>query len=367
MNRFFPPALSRYLALSYTAAFAGCLAGLLGVVYLFDTVELLRRASKFPDVPTALVLQMGILKLPEMAQIILPFAVLFSGMMVFWHLTRRHELVAVRAAGLSAWQFLGPVAGVALLIGVIQMTLLNPMGAVLLSKFESLESRYLDRRESLISLSAQGLWLRQAREEGGSVILHGAGVRLPEWALEDVMVLFFDSAGAFEKRIDAPAAHLETGRWILAESVVNAPGKPPEKTGLVTIDTALTAGDIEESFASPATVPFWRLPSFMATMRQTGFDPTRLEIHFQGLLAQPLMLVSMILLAAAVSLRQPRQKGTAILIGAGVLIGFAVFFMASFLQALGASGQIPVIPAAWAPAMISFLCGVGAILTLEDG
>ena len=113
MSRFFPSTLSRYLARVYTLNFLGLTAGLLGIVYLFDTVELLRRASKFSDVPLGLVLQMGLFKLPEVGQLTLPFAVLFSAMMTFWQLTRKHELVIVRAAGLSVWQFLGPVVGVA--------------------------------------------------------------------------------------------------------------------------------------------------------------------------------------------------------------------------------------------------------------
>ena len=81
IKRFFPSTLSRYLGRTYILGFLSLLAVLLGIVYLFDTVELFRRASKFSDVPLPLVLQMGLLKLPEVGQIILPFAVLFSAMM----------------------------------------------------------------------------------------------------------------------------------------------------------------------------------------------------------------------------------------------------------------------------------------------
>lgn len=68
-------------------------------MYLFDTVELLRRAAKFSDVPFSLVLQMGLLKLPDVGQVILPFAVLFGGFYI-WSLSRKQELVSIRAAGL---------------------------------------------------------------------------------------------------------------------------------------------------------------------------------------------------------------------------------------------------------------------------
>ena len=102
-------------------------------------------------------------------------------------------------------------------------------------------------------------------------------------------------------------------------------------------------------------------------MEATGFDTTQMKIHYQTLLAQPLLFVAMILLAATVSLRPPRAGGTMALIASGVFTGFIVFFVASFLQALGSSHQIPVFLAAWSPALIAFLLGIAAILNIEDG
>ena len=58
-----------------------------------------------------LLLEMAALKLPHMAQEIMPFAILFGTMMAFWRLTRSNELVVARAAGVSVWQFLTPAAG----------------------------------------------------------------------------------------------------------------------------------------------------------------------------------------------------------------------------------------------------------------
>jgi lipopolysaccharide export system permease protein len=368
MSRIFPPTLSRYLARVYAVNFLILLFGLLAIVYLFDTVELLRRASKFDDVPLPLVLQMGLLKLPEVGQMTLPFAVLFSAMMTFWQLTRKHELVIVRAAGLSVWQFLGPVVGVALLIGVLQITVINPLGAMLLGRFDVLESRHLNRQENLVSLSEQGLWLRQGEEQDGEVILHARRVQMPEWVLKDVMALFFDANNDFARRIDAREATLKNGEWTFLHAVVNQPGDiHPRQADYISLATPLTVGEIEESFASANTIPFWRLGAFIKTMESTGFDATALKIQMQGLLSRPLMFAAMILLAASVSLRPPRLRGTGTLVVAGVVIGFIVFFLSSFLQALGASGQLPPLISAWVAPAICLLLGLLAMMTLEDG
>lgn len=358
--------LSRYLARIFTLNLLGMAAMLLGLVYLMDMVELLRRAAKFEDVPLLLIIQMGFLKLPEIGQAIFPFIVLFSALFTFWQLSRRQELVVLRSAGVSVWQFLAPIAAVAAASGIIIAFVINPLGAVFFGKFRSLESNYLDSDKSTVALFDEGLWLRQEIPDGYA-ILHAGKVEMPNWRLQDVMTLFFDNNDIMTKRIDSDAAQLKDGEWVFRNAVENVPQQPSVRHDVTRLPTKLTPQEIEESFATPETMGFWNLPSFIATLDRTGFDSTRLRIHFQGLLAQPFLLMSMILLAASVALRPQRQGSTFLFIIGGVTIGFVVFFLSNFLTALGASHSIPVFLAAWSPAMIGGLLGIAALLTLEDG
>lgn len=366
IKNFFPSTLSRYLAKTYALSFIQLLGILLGIVYLFDTVELLRRAAKFEGVPFTLVLQMGLLKLPDIGQIVLPFAVLFSALYTFWFLARRHELVIVRAAGLSVWQFLGPIVGVALLIGVFHMTVINPIGAMLVSRYQAMEAQYLQAKENTVSVGEQGLWLRQKTEEGG-IILHAERVKMPEWKLSGVTTFFFSKKGDFVRRADSQTAILEPGNWTFLNVTVNEAGRPPKKIPSEHLATDLTVMEIEESFSTPEQTPFWTLPAYIRTMEATGFDSRKLRIHYQSLLAQPLLFAAMVILAATVSLRVARFQPVALMIGGGVVIGFLMFFASSFLKALGASDQIPVLLAAWFPPLIALSLGISVILTTEDG
>jgi lipopolysaccharide export system permease protein len=365
-NHIFPKTLSRYLAATYTLAFFQLLAVLLGIIYLFDTVELLRRAAKFDTVPLSLVLQMGLLKLPEVGQVILPFAVLFSALYTFWLLARRGELVVLRAAGLSVWQFLAPIVGVAVLLGFVHMMVINPLGALMIARYQVLEARYLQAQDNAVSISEQGLWLRQKTETGGAVF-HAAKVRLPEWSLNDVTVFFFSGEGGFLRRFDAKTAILQNGQWIFSEVTINEPDMATSTAPQRTLETTLTITKIEDSFSTPEQTPFWSLPGYIRTMEATGFDSRKLKIHYQSLLAQPLLLAAMVILAATVSMKIGRFQRTAILIAGGMAIGFIIFFASSFLQALGAADQIPAILAAWVPPLVALSLGISVILTTEDG
>lgn len=389
------PTLSRYLVKCYIVNFLVLLLALLSIVYLFDTVELIRRASKQQDVPLSLVLEMGLFKLPDVGQILLPFAILFSAMFTFWQLTRRYELIVVRASGFSVWQFLTPVAGLAITIGLLQITVINPVGATLISTFQQMERTYLSHQENDIAVFREGLWLRQAvmiesdapkdtpqstdsqpphqpqtqtsNLISGYVILHAGHVRQPDWILQDVTALYFTDDNNFLQRVDATTATLKGKNWIMHDATIHKAGFENFTAASYQLPTTLTIEDIEESFSSPRSMSFWKLPDHIKTLERTGFDATRLKVHYQNLLSQPLLFAAMVLLAATVSMRPPRSGKTFMIIALGVFLGFIVFFLSSFLQALGSNGQIPVFLAAWSPALICFLLGLSAMMTIEDG
>ena len=81
------------------------------------------------NVPTATAIGMAVLQLPELGQKMLPFAILLGGVFTFVRLSRSRELVATRAAGVSAWDFLLPPLTVAVFIGVFAVTLFTPISA----------------------------------------------------------------------------------------------------------------------------------------------------------------------------------------------------------------------------------------------
>ena len=373
--------LSRYLAIRYVINLLVLLGTLLGLIYLFDVIELLRRSGKADGVSTGLVLEMALLKLPEVGQMLFPFAILFSAIFTFWQLTRRYELIVLRASGFSVWQFLMPVLLCAMATGIILITIINPIGAVLISKFEHLERTYLSRQENQIAVFQEGLWLRQSiliddgktAEDGGKsltpgyVILHAQKIKQPDWVLQNVTALYFTTNNDFFQRVDSKSATLEGGFWIMNDAVIHRSLLEPQRMDIYSLPSNLSVQDIEESFSSPRSMSFWKLPSYIRTLEQTGFDAARLKVYYQNLLSLPVMFMAMILLAATVSLRPPRASGTFLMVCLGVFMGFIIFFLSNYLQALGSSQQIPVFLAAWSPALICLLLGLSVLINLEDG
>src|SRR5262250_3130124 len=127
----FAKTFSSYVARQFLAWFFGVFMAMVIITFLLDYIELIRRSGTRMQATLGVLLEMAALKLPHTAQEVLPFAVLFGTMLAFWRLTRNHELVVARAAGVSVWQFLTPAILVALLIGIVAVTMLNPVASMM--------------------------------------------------------------------------------------------------------------------------------------------------------------------------------------------------------------------------------------------
>lgn len=97
--------LGRYLIKQIIVNFITVLMMVLGVVLLFEVVELLRRTSGRDDVDFAFVMEMAVTKLPKTVEMVFPFVVMIAAMVTFWKLSKSNEFVIVRAAGVSIWGF----------------------------------------------------------------------------------------------------------------------------------------------------------------------------------------------------------------------------------------------------------------------
>lgn len=358
--------LSYYLGRQFLGGIGLIFCCMLSLVFLFDIIELLRRSAGREAAGFIIVFQMALLNLPTLAQKLLPFAALFGGLMVYSRLTKSNELIVARAAGVSVWQFLAPGIVIAMLLGVFQVTVFNPLAAVLISKYEQLEARYLEGRQSLLAVSSTGLWLRQADEFGQSVI-HAQRVSSAGTELQKVIIFLYRGADEFVGRIDAETATLKDGYWELKDALTTRPDQAAVRQDTATLQTSLTLEQIQDSFASPETLSFWSLPSFILTLEAAGFSAVRHRLYWHSTLATPLLLCSMVLLAATFSLRLTRRRYTGLLIAVGVMTGFLLYFVSDVVFALGLAGKLPVVLAAWTPTGVSALFGLALLFHLEDG
>jgi lipopolysaccharide export system permease protein len=364
--------LSLYIVRQFATSVIGMLLALSGLVAMFDFIELLRRSASHPEVSFGLVSQIAALRLPYVSMQIMPFAVLLGGILCFWRLTRSSELIVARASGVSAWEFLTGPTLCAALFGVIATAVISPVSSVMLARAEAMENTYLRSGGGPLALNGGQLWLRQSDRmltPQGVAIIHANQVELrgKQLTATQVSVFRLDGADKLLDRVEATRATLGKGNWILDNARTmkadQLPGPPEE----MSLPTDLTVSRVQESFASPDTLSVWALPSFIALLDRSGFSSIRHRLHFQALMALPLLCATMCLVSAGFSMRPARRGGVAKMIGSGVAAGFVLFVVSKIAEEIGQSGALPVALAAWAPAVSGLMLAVALLLHTEDG
>lgn len=355
----------RYLAVQFLIGVGIVFAGILFIAFSINIVDLFNHTAG-KHVPTGAVVAMSLLHLPNLGLTLLPFAVLLGGVFGFVRLSRSQELLAIRAAGVSTWNLLAPALTMAVGLGIFCVIAWTPVSAQLLVRFTAMEAKYLRGQASQLAVSHNGLWLRQGDAAHQSVI-HALRVADQGVKLDDTIIFLYGMGDRFEGRIEAQTARLQSGAWNLKHAWVSDTEGRSKFYPTYTLPTTLTPSQIQESFASPATISFWDLPRFIETAQQAGFSATRYMLYFDTLLVLPAMFAAMVFMAASFSLRLARLGGLSRVILFSALAGFGVYFFSDVTKALGESGILPVALAASAPAAAAILLGMTLVFHREDG
>lgn len=335
------------------------------VAMLGDFLEMLRLANRF-NLGAGTAFNFTLLRLPLLLMDFLPFIFLFATMFSLLRLSKAQELAVIRAAGLSVWQFLKPLLIFTFGLTVLIVLVLEPFGARLHNSFTD---RYADMtsQKSGLSFSTGGIWFRETTTDGSYVSRAGKIDKNEPGRLLDIEIMMLDQAGGFKSRITAPSGYIDGGVFNLTTPTQYVVGEVPLRLAQISLPTGLRADSLADSFANSRIINIWQLPGYIAAAGNSGIDVTRHQVRFQSMLALPILLMAMVMVAACFSLPTGRMFTTGQTIGMSILCGFALFLFNDFIVLMGELSLMPVILASWTPALIALLLSISYLLTTEDG
>jgi lipopolysaccharide export system permease protein len=361
-----PLTLARYFASRFLGATFAVFGGVFVLVVLVDYIELTRRASDI-NVSPLIVAQTSLFRVPQATERMLPFSVLVGAMACYLNLSRRLELVVARAAGMSAWQFVAPAVIIAILIGGVVTTAYNPLSAALRERSKRLEAELFGEKPSGPLDRGGGFWVRQRSPDGRQAIINATASREQGARLDGVTIFTYDQTEHFDERIEARNAALEPGHWRLEQVRIYSSGKAPRDLESYLLSTTLSPEQVQESFATPETVSFWQLPTYISKAERAGLGAAGYRLQYQLLLAQPFLLAAMVLLAASVSLRFFRFGGVPKMVLTGVGAGFLLYILSKVTADLSKAELMHPGAAAWVPVLFGVVTGLVVLLYQEDG
>jgi lipopolysaccharide export system permease protein len=369
--------LQRYLFREVFMGLALVLGVILLAIVLVDMIEQMRTVGQRTEIGIDQAFQLTMYKLPRLTLETLPFAMLVGAIITYSRLSRRSEIPAIRAAGISAWSFLAPAVLIAAAAGAIMVMVLDPMATRLNAEFVAKRGRLLDEPTTSAADTKGGIWLSQGDVDGNInsddavAIINANRVVGRAEALEGVTFYYFkvnpDGSREFTHRIDAKRAVLTSGFWQLTDAIENLPGGVMASHANLALPTTLKGDTLVSRFASSDTIPFWELPDFIDSTRAAGLDVDPYVLKFHTLLATPVLMIGMALIGAVVCLRLARSGAVSQLIAVGAASGLLLYFVNEIAKGLSASGAAPPEAAAWCPPLVALFAVLTIIAHAEDG
>jgi len=366
MISFLYSSLNRYFCRSLLFWFAVCFGVILAIVSFFEMIELLRRSMTNPQVPFALIGEMVLLKIPQHIEMLLPFVTFSASILSLWRLNQTQEILSARASGVSVWQLTVGLNVLVLILGIIYLVFVNPIGAAMTGRLSQIEEKAFGNSNSLLSISPAGLWLRESTGEG-KTIFHADYFDFLQNKFGQVSFYDFDHNGSYAGRYDAKEASLENGEWRLEKVTHWNKENIPEEIGMASRKTDLTLSKIQESYAPPESLSFWKVRRYIDVLKKAGLSNVRYKLYWHSQISKIGLMISMVFLASTFCLHPIRYRNASYLIAFGLFSGFVIHFLGDVIYALGLAGKIPVLLAAWIPALVTLMLSLTFLLHQEGG
>ncbi|PKL75966.1 MAG: hypothetical protein CVV27_12670 [Candidatus Melainabacteria bacterium HGW-Melainabacteria-1] len=316
---------------------------------LFGMIE---DSARF-DYPLALMLQIVLLRLPEMLFYTLPMAALLATLLAVARLANDNELLILRISGLSFWRFgapfVGGALGVALLAIGLNETMVPPsawLARQLLHQAQSGEPLSLPRQEHLLfrDLGPQGLrHLVYARASDGRQL---QGVVVQMFQDQRLTAVMLAETASFE----AGSWRFEQGSLLRLDPTSDAPILRARFESYQ-LDLPATLQALIREARQPLEMNLRELGAHIKALDAAGQRVTALQVRWHQKLATPLAALIFAALGLVLGARTLRSASQGL--GLSLLIVFLYYLLMSTGTALGDSGQLPAWLGAWLPHLIS--------------
>jgi lipopolysaccharide export system permease protein len=360
---FFP---SRHLAWYMVRLFlTRTFAVLFVLVLVLETLDLLGEAGKILAVPgngDSALWHYVILRIPVLISRFLPFCVLLGTLIAFVGLNQNSEVVAMKAAGLSAHQILAPL--VVASIGIAAVLFAFNEGVVVnsarhVNAWSDNDYKPIPPASGILS----NVWLLQGDDlvRAGIVTGRGSGMTLHDVSLYD------RTGGVLQRVINADRATPSGGTWLLQnvqvyDANMNVVRREPRMMALDGVKPdQLTLAKVD-----PTELDYWTLKTRIAELEAAGRPTDEARAGLAHKLSGPLSTLLMPLLAAVAAFGLARSGRLLVRAVLGMALGFAYFVADNFSLAMGNAGAYPPVIAAWAPFILFLLIGETVLVRTEE-
>lgn len=300
------------------------------------------------------------LRLPEIMSLVVPLSALLATLATYAAAVSSHEMVAIRAAGISIYRTTGALLVGAAVLAAGHLWFADTVLPATSSRLELWRAQDFEGLPPRRRPHRAPAWfsLGESLVEVGTSSLNGR-------RLQNVTLIRRDD-GRMTDYLRAETARYDGDLWVL-ENVRRVPvnGESLPHMGEMRLAMPVTPKRFAALGERPGSLSLgeiWRL----ARNEDLGGRPGHVyHTWFQRKLAHPLGALVMVLLAAPIGLQHARRNKMLLGSFAAIGVGFLFFVAERLLVALGETGMLPSAMAVWAPAVVFSMLAAWILLHYE--
>ena len=361
---FFPSrTLTIYLAKTFILRILAVLVMLVLVLMMLDLLSTSGDILAQPGNGQQELLTYAGLRIPQLVQRFLPYSVLLATLITLVTLNQNSEVVAMKAAGLSAHQVLAPLLLTALVLSGLSFLFNERVvtrATATLSAWSAVDYGPIPRASNVranvyIANGPDVLTARQVTGSGDAIALIG------------VTYYRRSEEGSLAEQIDAASARFAGPGWRLEEVTrFDVTTASTETLGSLTVAPGLEPSQFDLAEVEPDAIPFWDLSESIQKYEEAGRRTSELRAKWWHKISGPLSAFLMPLLGSIAAFGLARSGHLFVRAVIGMALGFAYFVVDNAALALGSFGGYPPFLAAWAPFLLFFLIGETVLVRTEE-
>lgn len=362
---FFP---SRTMTLYIAKMFAvRVVAVLLMLVMVLQALDLLSESGDILAVhgngQAQLLTYVG-LRAPQLVARFLPYSVLLATIITLITLNQNSEVIAMKAAGISAHQILAPLFLVTAVISVGNFA----FNERIVTRSTATLKAWQDAHYGPIptdSTARSNVWLQDGANILYARLVSGEGKAM---VMTDVTWHRRDPTGMVTEIVTAKSATYANPGWRFDHPLtfdVQSARRTAVK-GDAVYAQGVTPTQVEIRKADADAESITRLSRSIAAIHAAGHSTNELESRWWHKISGPLSALLMPLLGAVAAFGLARSGQLFMRAVIGMALGFAYFVLDNAALAMGSFGGYPPLVAAWAPFVLFLLIGETVLIRTEE-
>jgi lipopolysaccharide export system permease protein len=365
---FFPSrTLTLYLAKMFVVRILAVLVMLVLVLLALDLLAATGDILAAPGNGQAEIFEYASLRAPQLASRFLPYSVLLATLITLVTLNQNSEVVAMKAAGLSAHQVLAPLLLTAALVAAASFAFnerIVTRANATLKAWEAAEYGPIPEAEAGSGAVRSNVYLTDGRGILSAATLTGRGADI---VLTGVTWYQRTPTGIIREQVRSPRATYAAPGWRLENPVrFDVVGATTEESGALVVGEGLSPESIDLQAVDPDSQSFWELSETIDAFEAAGRNTNEMRAKWWHRLSGPLSALLMPLLGSVAAFGLARSGQLFVRAIIGMALGFAYFVVDNAALAMGSFGGYPPFLAAWAPFFLFLLLGETVLIRTEE-